>query len=133
MKVLEYFLSSTLNLPVASTSLSCEISLCEIVYEIADGLLFKRPHKRTLTDALDLTKTLNMVCHKILFHVYDPSKHLQKMLSNYITRRQSYIEFRSCRLTVGVKRVGEPQEGILSPLISTYLNCRLLLQNSKLF
>lgn len=101
-------------------------ALQETVHNITAGLNSKKPAKRTVLVAIDLSKAFDTVCHeqllKDLLHL-NISCVLKKFLCSYLRGRQQYTEFRGHKSKCRVVRQGVPQGGVLSPaLFNLYLS-----------
>ncbi|XP_075163033.1 uncharacterized protein LOC142235657 [Haematobia irritans] len=79
---------------------STTTALCELTANIAEGLNSKRPHKRSILVALDLSKAFDTVNHTTLLGDIRGTSlpsNLKRWLANYMAGRQSYVEFRGKR------------------------------------
>ena len=101
-------------------SRSTVTALQETVNFIERGLNSKKPARRTVLVAIDLSKAFDTVSHEILLmKILDLNicHTLKKFLSAYLRGRQQYTVFRGCKSKARVVRQGVPQGGVLSPLL----------------
>ena len=107
---------------------STTTALTAITTQIAHGLNQQRPCERTVLVALDLSKAFDTVSHTILFQDILQSSmpnNLKRWIVNYLSGRESFVEFRDKRSKPRRVKQGVPQGGVLSPLLFNFYLSKL--------
>ena len=107
---------------------STTTALHEISDQISSGLNQKKPPHRTVAVALDLSKAFDTVSHSILLQdigYTELPNTIKRWISNYLSGRQSFVEFRNCTSTFRKVKQGVPQGGVLSPLLFNFYLSKL--------
>ncbi|XP_037811763.1 uncharacterized protein LOC119603706 [Lucilia sericata] len=92
------------------------------------GLNQQRPCERTVLVALDLSKAFDTVSHATLFEDILQStmpNNTKRWIVNYLSGRQSFVEFRDRRSKPRRVKQGVPQGGVLSPLLFNFYLSKL--------
>ena len=114
---------------------STTTALCEISTFITEGLNSTRPAQRSILVALDLSKAFDMVDHAILLKdIYDSTlpNIIKRWLANYMSGRQSYVEFRGSNSKPRINKQGVPQGCVLSPLLFNLYVSKMPLPQSNI-
>lgn len=95
---------------------------------IQGGLNEKRPNKRTILVALDLSRAFDTVSHSILLRDILEStlpSDIKRWLANYLRGRQTVVEFRGARSKHRKVKQGVPQGGVISPILFNFYLVKL--------
>ncbi|KAL1447470.1 hypothetical protein WDU94_012425 [Cyamophila willieti] len=107
---------------------STTTALHHITDYIQRGLNERRPNKRTILVALDLSRAFDTVCHSILLKDILESNlpnDVKRWLSIYLRGRQTFVEFKGEKSTFRKVKQGVPQGGIISPILFNFYISKL--------
>ncbi|KAI5727897.1 hypothetical protein M8J77_008348 [Diaphorina citri] len=101
-------------------------ALHTITDKINRGLNQERPCQRTIMVAVDLSKAFDTISIEQLLQDLSETSipwFIQRWLHNYMSGRQTYVDFRNTKSTYRRVKQGVPQGGVLSPaLFNLYMS-----------
>lgn len=107
---------------------STTTALHHITDFIQNGLNERRPNKRTILVALDLSRAFDTVSHSILLKDILESKlpnDIKRWLSIYLRGRQTFVEYKGKKSPFRKVKQGVPQGGITSPILFNFYVSKL--------
>ncbi|KAM7357993.1 uncharacterized protein ACRADG_003117 isoform 1-T3 [Cochliomyia hominivorax] len=104
---------------------STTTALTTVTTQIAHGLNQQKPCERTIMVALYLSKAFDTVSLSFLSSFQDIlqstlSNNMKRWIVNYLSGRQSFIEFRDKKSKSRRVKQGVTQDGVLSPLLFNF-------------
>ena len=95
-------------------------ALQSIKDHVTDNLNIKKPVRRTVSVAIDLSKAFDTVDHQLLLQEINSlplNYYIKRFLCNYLRGRKTYVVFRNSKSKCRKVRQGVPQGGVLSPVL----------------
>ncbi|KAI5707813.1 hypothetical protein M8J77_010316 [Diaphorina citri] len=102
---------------------STTTALHHVTEHIQRGLNERRPNKRTILVALDLSRAFDTVCHSTLFRdILDSNipNNIKRWLVSYLRGRQTVVEYKEVKSQYRKVKQGVPQGGVISPILFNF-------------